>query len=101
MAFFQFRQNNSGGEYHIEDNIGHTVWIEATDSNEANNKASSIGLFSLSYCDCCGERFYSTWDGDAEEAWTVEENKGWHRERYGELVTIIHHADGRVQREVR
>lgn len=101
MAFFRYGQNNSGGGYHIDDNIGHAVWIEATDHNEANDKASSLGLFSLSYCECCGERFYSCWQYDAEEAWSAQESDSWHRNRYGQTVTVIHFADGKVQREVR
>ena len=105
MAFFRFHQNNSGASYVIDENIGHLVWIEAEDHDLANEKANQIGMFSLSYCDCCGERFYSVDEYDAEEGWQAEEYEGWHRdwhrERHGELVTIIHHADGRVQREVR
>lgn len=64
MKFYEFSQNNSGG-YIIEDSscgIGDYVYIQADEENEANERAESIGLFSLPYCDCCGERFYKAYE---------------------------------------
>lgn len=102
MKWFQFHQNNSGGEYVIDEiGIGHEVWVEAADHNAANEKASSLGLFGLPYCDCCGERFYSALEWDGEDAPKIEETTEWHRSRYGNDITFLHYADGRMVKEVR
>lgn len=63
MKFYEFNQNNSRG-YIFEDSllgIGDYVYIQANEESEANKIAESIGLFSLPYCDCCGERFYEVY----------------------------------------
>jgi hypothetical protein len=103
MKWFRFHQNNSGGEYVIDEQIGigHEVWVEATDHEEANEKGSSLGLFGLPYCGCCGERFYSALKWDGEDAPKIAESSDWHRSRYGEDITFLHYADGRMVKEVR
>lgn len=65
MKFYEFRQNNSGGNFHIseEAGIGPSVIIEATSAEEANAKAEAIGIYFDGCdigrdCDCCGDRWY-------------------------------------------
>lgn len=72
MAFFQFRQNNSGGSFDInpQTGIGIYVLVEADTAGEANERAESIGIYfngieSGSDCDCCGDRWYSQWSDEA------------------------------------
>jgi hypothetical protein len=42
--FYEYRQNNSGGSFDIDDaaGIGVRVWIEATDSDHADSRAETI-----------------------------------------------------------
>lgn len=103
MKWFQFRQMNSDGYYIIDEErgIGHQVWVEAPDDWEANTKARQVGLLSLPYCECCGPRFYSVSEWDAEEEAKVEEPSDFHIHRYGEQITFLHYSDGRTVKEVR
>ena len=61
LGFYQFRQSNSGGSIIVDNDsgIGEYVYFQAASPEEANTRASNIGLFGLSYCECCGERFYT------------------------------------------
>lgn len=69
MPFFEFRQNNSGGGFNIDESAGISVIVivEADNANQANSKAEDIGLYFDGYgdCSCCGNRWYSQWH-DAE-----------------------------------
>lgn len=61
--FFEYLQNNSGGNF-IHDGtagISQHVIIEANDSNDANQIAESIGLYfdGADDCECCGYRWLS------------------------------------------
>lgn len=67
MAFFQFRQNNSGGAFE-GDYIRYI--IEADSAEAANNRAireTEIyfnGVDNGSDCECCGDRWSPAWSGD-------------------------------------
>lgn len=54
--FFNFRQNNSGGIFYVNDVVAATVIIEANSESEAIKKFNSLDL-PTSYCECCGERW--------------------------------------------
>jgi hypothetical protein len=73
--FFSFRQNNSGGIFHITDDVSIFVIIEADDYKEANVIALSKGLYFDGFrdCSCCGNR----WD----------ENQGYDN---GDTVPSVH-----------
>lgn len=69
--FYHFRQNNSGGDFVIDDNLDVNVIIEATDSNHANMIALSLGIyFEGCYtgidCNCCGDRWNEVDETDSE-----------------------------------
>ena len=59
--FFPFHQNNSGGEFKINNDVTIIVVIEADNWREANYKAEEIGIyFDENYkidCKCCGNRW--------------------------------------------
>ena len=100
--FFEYRQNNSGGCFDIDDEagIGPRVWIEATDVNDANRRAQYIGIyfdgvFNGVDCPCCGDRWNELWEGDGEEKPVIspEWDFNWHNTVYvhrfnGEIVRI-------------
>jgi len=59
--FFTYRQNNTGGIFHVNDNIAHFVIIEAESEEASDIKAKNIGLYfdGFNDCECCGARWVS------------------------------------------
>lgn len=89
MSWYLYHQNNSGGshEYDADRGISVNVYIEADSADEANERASEIGLYfdgveSGWDCSCCGDRWYavSCEEGDdfepptEDEALLIDEN---------------------------
>ena len=66
--FFDFSQNNSGGDfdYDAERGISCHVIIEADSPSDASEKAEAIGLYfdGAGDCSCCGDRWYPQWNDD-------------------------------------
>lgn len=67
--FYAYTQNNSGGEFVVDDNVKHYVIIEANSAKEADEKAESIGLYfdgvkNGKDCPCCGDRWDKADDPD-------------------------------------
>lgn len=65
--FYTYYQNNSGGEFLDDKEVGKYVIIEADTANEANEKAQKCGIYFNGYeenidCDCCGDRWYKAYD---------------------------------------
>lgn len=97
--FFEFDQNNSGGNFVIDDErgLGPSVWIEAADADSANAKAENIGIYfdGCQYgrdCDCCGDRWHRAWREGADELPTTNTARGWHDTVY------VHMLDGTIKR---
>lgn len=65
--FYTFQQNNSGGDFHINEDIAEVVIIEALNNSDANFKAKKLGMNNSDSCPCCGDRW--SWQGD----WTSED----------------------------
>lgn len=115
--FYEFRQNNSGGSFEIDERAGISVHVivEADDLSEAVDRACRIGLYfdgiENGYdCECCGDRWYEPWGpGDAvpshygEPIEEVREarrkkNKPFQVNWAGESPdTFIHYKDGTVE----
>lgn len=102
--FFDFRQNNSGGSFNINDaqGIGVKVWIEAVGADHANSRALNLGLYFDGCakgmdCPCCGDRWYPTWndDGNAEPEISEEYDFTWHDTVY------THRLDGTIERRTK
>lgn len=98
-GFYYFHQSNSGGSIIVDSNlgIGEYIYIWANSWSQANTKARDIGLFSLPYCECCGERFYSLWqydepmkDGDEDTFFSMED----------EIEVFFHLPLGQIKRVV-
>ncbi|MNK14413.1 hypothetical protein D3C87_325360 [compost metagenome] len=68
--FYTYRQNNSGGNFVVDDSVTYNVIIESNNAAQANTLAQSVGLYFGGGwdCPCCGDRWSSAWDdeGDAE-----------------------------------
>jgi hypothetical protein len=87
MKFYEFKQNNTGGSFDVDEQLCNHLIIEAKDENEAIQKAESMGVY-FNGCDegmdcpCCGDRWYTPSELDSpyqygsfekEEAETVAE----------------------------
>lgn len=55
--FYEFRQNNSGGYFDINDNVSVLVIIEAETPAQALNKFDELTEDQSSSCPCCGDRW--------------------------------------------
>lgn len=71
--FFEFCQNNSGGGFTFDasSGISHIVIVEADDTQDAVDRAESIGLYfngcsTGQDCSCCGDRWYEPYGGGDE-----------------------------------
>lgn len=104
--FYTFSQNNSGGDFYINKDVGiaEYVIIEAQTADEANDKFRDLGdkcdYGFHSYCSCCGERWYdvdeyeaydepSVYGGSVKSA--LEGSYGMRKNAY------IHYYDGKVE----
>src|SRR6478736_3887571 len=64
--FYCFDQNNTGGDFTINDQFAEDVFSEATSEDDANDRAEAYGLYfdgcQDGYdCECCGDRWYRAW----------------------------------------
>lgn len=89
MKMFEFNQNNSGGGFDVDDKVCHRVFIEANNEEEANEKASELGIYFYGVdsgrdCDCCGDRWRSVDDDDD----VYEDLKRWSTEGYEVFPTF-------------
>lgn len=67
--FYVFRQNNSGGKFYQNEDVGHYVFIEALDYKHANAIFSDLNSYKENWCECCGKR----WDYLYDESDSIEE----------------------------
>ena len=78
--FYHFRQNNSGGDFTIDDiiGIGPHVYIQANSVEEAMERAEKLGIYfngcdSGRDCSCCGDRWSEPWDSDASDLVVIDD----------------------------
>jgi hypothetical protein len=96
--FYLFLQNNSGGEFILNDNLAEMVWIESSDSTTANTEAESFGIYFNGVrrkidCECCGDR----WNRVSTGPMYIRPMLGFDTtpDRAAEHDVIVHFADGR------
>lgn len=99
MPFYRFRQNNSGGDFTINEGVNVYVIVEALTPEAANARALSVGVYFDGLetgrdCSCCGSRWSPVYEDDGDDVPHL----------YGQPVktvgydTIIYLSDGRVLR---
>lgn len=100
MAFFMWSQNNSGGHFHVDDDLTWRVVIESDDYEQAEDKAFDFGIYYNGVedhmdCSCCGDRWYEGEELDTEGQPMLEHLQGY-ADEYGweNPSIIIHYADG-------
>lgn len=65
--FFSFSQNNSGGHFDVDENVCHTVIIEAVNENHAKSLFEPMIVFQSSSCPCCGDRWSPEYCDEVKE----------------------------------
>lgn len=108
--FYTYNQNNSGGNFEVNDNVKHYVIIEAHNAKSADKKAESIGIYFDGVakgidCPCCGDRWDKTNDPDfgiegtkKPEIWgeSASEYIKAHR-MFWEKEAIVYYKNGKVE----
>lgn len=112
--FYNFRQNNSGGVFIVDDTVTVNVFIEAEGAHEANFRAENIGIYFDGCelgddCPCCGDRWYRAYKDDGETEPTLYgapiadrythgglSDMVWVRK--GDPDVIVHYLDGRIEK---
>lgn len=66
LNWYEFDQNNSGGVFIMDDDVGIKVFIQAESDGVANQKAEEVGIYFDGCekdmdCSCCGDRWYRAW----------------------------------------
>jgi hypothetical protein len=115
--FYEFRQNNTGGNFVIDDTRGIGVWVivEADSVADAAYRAERVGLYwdgcdTGQDCSCCGDRWYLPRQDDGKEVpstygrpiqWALrEEPESGYPEMHYNLDGpdgFVHYLDGRVR----
>lgn len=117
--WFEYRQNNSGGSFVSDQNVAHSVWVEADSHESANEIAKDKGIYFDGVeddrdCPCCGDRWWPCSDSDSEDVpstyvrdkngdcvKTTDLQEAADREIFcepGENAIILYHASGDVER---
>lgn len=107
--YYNFRQNNSGGDFIIDLESGVTinVIVEAANAEHANELAEKIGLYfdGEGDCPCCGSRWHEQWNdsngsaapeiyGQSIEAFLGSSSIKWAGEKNN---VAIHHLNGQIE----
>jgi hypothetical protein len=111
MKFYTYRQNNSGGEFLVDEKVAHTVIVEAPDALSANARAQAVGVYfdgceTGPDCSCCGDRWSRAYEGDdyngcdAPSVYGEDIRNDGAKYAFDDVIgrkqVRIHYADGRV-----
>jgi len=102
MAFYTFKQNNSGGSFDVDENVCHAVIIEALNMEHACARAENIGIYFNGVedgmdCSCCGDRWSVPWDEGSDTPMIYGEPASEYKSSWTTPSVIIHYADGRKE----
>lgn len=75
--YYEFRQNNSGGSFIVDNNLAEFVFVEAPNADMANYLAENIGVYfdgvDNEYdCPCCGDRWTRADEDDVVSQQTID-----------------------------
>lgn len=92
MNFYEFTQNNSGGEWKFDDKLCHRLFIEARTKEKATEKAILMGVYFDGVeegqdCSCCGDRW-----SEPDEI-ILPKRHGTFNKELAEKIAIAYKAD--------
>jgi len=98
--FYEFRQNNSGGYFDVNDNVSVLVIIEAETPQQALDKFDELIKNASGSCPCCGDR----WNYILEDVESIELKDNQTIEQYADTAlyesykhsprVILHYLNG-------
>lgn len=101
LKFYEFNQNNSGGNFVIDKDAGifEIVYIEASSSQEADFIAKNIGIYFDGVsknidCYCCGDRWALATESESYDSFesVLKAQKYNYHERF-----VVHYLNGIVR----
>lgn len=113
--FYEYKQNNSGGSFDVDDKLCNRLFIEADSAKIANRIAEGLGCYWNGVdagldCECCGDRWTPRSEGDWRcvnldkvNEWygvnTIEEYAQYLADKYGMTIpdARIYYANGTVK----
>lgn len=105
--FFTYRQNNTGGEFRVNTELGIGEWVivEADSAEEANEKSQTIGVYfhGCYYgqdCGCCGDRWSKIDEEEGTEEPKIydESPEEYKKSMYGrEKTVVVHYKNGETK----
>jgi hypothetical protein len=119
LHWYEYRQNNSGGSFHMNDDVSVYVLVEAEDDVQAEREALEAGIYFDGVaagfdCSCCGDRWYegekleefriyqlfsdehTLYDDVGAYAAELARESSWAKE--GRPVVVVYHKNGKVER---
>lgn len=67
LRWYEFRQNNSGGTYHVNEHEAHWVFVQAASAEEAVARFEPCAN-NMDSCQCCGDRWSIDWVDESDAA---------------------------------
>lgn len=97
--FVTFRQNNSGGYFHQNDDVDVYVIIEGYDLWQIQSKAREVFHEYRDYCSCCGERWNDNWvyEEDMKHQPMIYNTSVYEYDSWFGGKAIIYYLDGRKE----
>lgn len=102
--FYTFDQNNPGGSFDRDDDLAEYVIIEALNADDANSRASAVGIYFNGCedevdCRCCGDRWSEVREKDGHDTPMIYDKPASAYEPYigdkGQIFCVVHYMDGR------
>ena len=90
--YYTFSQNNSGGFFIVNKDVGEYLIIEASTEEEAIIKMREITKNHSKFCKCCGERWSTRCHAEEHPSTNDEDVHSYNGS------TVIYHLDGRIER---
>lgn len=100
LKWFEFSQNNSGGNFVVDENVSEFVFVQAASAEDAIEIAEQF-CDNGDSCECCGDRwsFYLYGDGRSgyNEPMIYGQPLALFSSSFTKSFSRLHHYDGRVE----
>lgn len=96
LKWYRYAQNNSGGSFVTNEDVGEDVYIQARSKSEAEDKFYSLDNGSDDWCECCGERWYSPDEQDEPNLYGKPLSKSY-SPYSSSSHAVLHYLDGRKE----
>ena len=98
LKWFHYSQNNSGGYFIENDDVGRDVFIQDISFTGAKEKSRYILSSYREFCECCGERWDEEWGDDLHGSIEPTIYGMPLKEEYDAFLgeyAVLYHYDGR------